>query len=224
MIRAHSFVIATFATCSVACSALAPPPPLPLQEVLVKVSADVGKPLPGVAVRPSSGKPALTDARGVARLGIPGEEGAKVDLAVVCPEGYAAPANATRITIRRASRVPEFEIPCKSFEHAVLIAFKTSGAAGIPILYLGREVARTDASGHALVELEPKVGETLEFVLDTSDAKLGALRPQSPTRSVRVPDGDEVFTVEQKFLEEKPKIVRKAAKKHFIPIDLSKAP
>ena len=207
---------------SAGCAGLRPPPPLPPQQILVRVSAGAGEPLAGVAVKPSSGKPAVTDAKGFARLEILGDEGAKVDLAVACPEGYAAPANVTRVTVRRASRTPELEIPCKGYEHAVLVAFKTTGATGIPILYLGREIARTDASGHALVELEPKVGETLEFTLDTSDPKLKFLRPQNPERSVRVPDGDEAFTVEQKFVEEKPKAVRAAVKKPQVPTDISK--
>lgn len=188
----------------------------------MRVSAGAGEPLAGVAVRPSAGTQATTDAKGVARLKILGDEGAKVDLAIGCPEGYAAPSTITRVTVRRASRTPEFDIPCKGYEHAVLIAFKTTGAAGIPILYLGREIARTDATGHALVELEPKVGENLEFTLDTSDPKLKFLRPQNPERSVRVPDGDEAFTVEQKFVEDKPKAPRVVVKKNPIPTDISK--
>lgn len=206
------------------CGGLKPPPPLPPQEILVQVSAGEGTPLAGIAVKPSAGTEAITDAQGVARLAIVGEEGAKVNLSVACPEGYAAPANITRVTVRRASRAPRFDIPCKGYEHAVLIAFKTKGAPGLPILYLGREIARTDASGLALVELEPKVGETLEFTLDTSDPKLKFLRPQNPERSVRVPDGDEAFTVEQGFVEDKPKVVRAPAKKAVVPIDLSRVP
>ncbi len=214
-------LVALIAGASSACAGLKPPPPPQPQEIQVRVTAD-GDPLAGVAVKPSAGTQAVTNARGIARLKITGEEGTKVDLSVVCPEGYAAPANVTHVTVRRASRIPEFDIPCKGYEHAVLIAFKTTGAAGIPILYLGREIARTDASGYALVELEPKVGETLEFKLDTSDPKLKFLRPQNPERSVRVPDGDEAFTVEQQFVEDKPKAGHVATKKVQAPVDISK--
>lgn len=179
----------------------------------MRVSAGDGAPLAGVTVRPSSGTIGTTDKNGVTRIQIHGEEGTKVDLAIACPDGYAAPASVTKVTVRRASKVPELDIPCKSYEHAVLVAFKTSGAVNVPILYLGREIARTDEAGYALVELEPKVGETLAFTLDTSaNEKHKHLRPQSPQRTVQVPDGEEVFTIEQKFVEERPVVVRRPGK------------
>jgi len=223
---AHEIRVGRFAfgalACALAagCAGLRPPPPLPPQEIVVRVSAGEGEPLPGVSVRPSAGTQGVTDARGVTRILISGEEGAKVDLAVACPEGYAAPAGVTRVVVRRASKAPELDIPCKPYEHAVVIAFKTTGASGIPVLYLGREIARTDESGYALVELEPKVGETLEFTLDTSDPKYKFLRPQSPERTVQVPDGEEAFTIEQKFIEDKPKVKKAAAPRPNIPKEL----
>jgi hypothetical protein len=205
------FVVAGFAV--VGCQAFQPPPPLPPQEMTVRVSAGAGEPLSGVSVRPTSGRPGITDANGVANITLAGDEGTKIDLAIACPDGYAAPAAVTRVTVRRASRVPELSIPCKPFEHAVVVAFKTTGATNVPILYLGREIARTDDAGFALLELEPKVGETLAFTLDTTDPQFRFMRPQNPERTVLVPDGEEAFTIEQKFVEDKPAAKRVLIKK-----------
>jgi hypothetical protein len=203
------------------CGSLRAPPPLGPQTILVRVSAGEGVPLEGITVRPSSGEGGVTDATGLARIAIAGAEGTKVDLSIACPEGYAAPASVTHVTVRRASRAPELAIPCKPYEHAVLIAFKTVGAANVPILYLGREIARTDDAGFALVELEPKVGETLEFTLDTSDPDQKWLRPQNPQRTVLVPDGEETFTIEQKFINDQPKAKRAPVRKPQVAVRLN---
>jgi hypothetical protein len=194
----------------------APPPPAP-QRILVQVSASNGSPLSGVAVRPSAGSSGTTNEEGVATLFLEGEEGTKIDLSVACPEGYVAPANLGRVVVRRASRAPHIEIPCKPYQHAVLIAFKTTGATNIPIRYLGEEIARTDGAGYALVELEPKVGETLDFTLGTDNPDQRWLRPQNPQRTVLVPEGEETLTIEQKFVEERPKVKKTPPKKIAVP-------
>lgn len=186
----------------------------------MRVSTGDGEPLNGVAVTTSAGPHGLTDSKGVAVLKIDGEEGAKVDLAIACPEGFATAA-ATHVTLRRADRPPLFDIPCKPYEHAVVIAFKTTGAPNLPITYLGTELTRTDAAGYALVELEPKVGESLKFTFDTSDPKLKHLRPQNPEVTIRVPDGDETFTIEQRFIEERPKVARVVKEKPKVAVDLT---
>lgn len=188
------------------------------------MTAGAGEPLANVNVRPSAGTIGMTDSRGYARIRIAGEEGSKVDLQVSCPEGYAAPTGVTKVTVRRASKTPELEVPCKPYEHAVVVAFKTTGAKGVPILYLGREIAKTDDAGYALVELEPKVGETLEFTLDTNDPKLKFMRPQNPQRTVQVPDGEETFTIEQKFVEDKPKPKGFKAPKPNVPKEIKPDP
>ena len=192
---------------STACQAMQPPPPLPAQEIIVRVSTGDGEPLHGVAIQTSAGPRGTTDDKGVAVLRIDGEEGAKVELGIKCPTGFATAA-ATHVTLRRADRPPLFEIPCRPYEHAVVIALKTTGAVGVPITYLGSELTRSDSAGYALVELEPKVGEALKFTFDTSDPKFKHLRPQNPEVTIQVPDGDETFTIEQRFVEEKPKVVR----------------
>ena len=186
----------------------------------MRVSTGEGEPLHGVGVASSDGAHGVTDDRGVTVLRIDGEEGTKIDLTIACPEGFATAA-ATRVTLRRADRPPLFDVPCKPYEHAVVIAFKTTGAANIPISYLGTELTRTDAAGYALVELEPKVDESLKFTFDTSDPKLKHLRPQNPEVTVRVPDRDETFTIEQRFVEEKPAVVRVVKPQPKLPTDLT---
>ncbi len=204
--RLRFLALAPLLAPAMGCERLYAPPPLPPQEIIVRVSASDGAPLEGVLVRTGQRTSARTDGQGMARLHVEGEEGTKVDLAVACPPGYAAPSSISKVVVRRTSRPPQLDVPCRPLEHAVLIAFKTSGATGLPIVYLGRELARTDAAGYALVELEPKAGETLTFTLDTSAPEHRYLRPQNPEVNVQVPDVDEAFAIEQKFTVERPQI------------------
>lgn len=209
---------------SLGCGLFREPPPLPPQEVLVRVRAGDKEPIAGVVVTPSAGQPGRTDGDGVAILRLDGEEGARLELSVACPAGYAASAATTSVTIRRASRPPELDVRCKHLEHAVVVAFKTTGATGVPIQYLGREIARTDDAGFALVELEPAAGETLKLTLDTSDPKFQFLRPQNPELAVLVPEGDEAFALEQKFIEDRPAAKKFVARPPPRPVNLGTLP
>ena len=86
-----------------------------------------------------------------------------------------------------------------------MFAVKAEGGPKLPIKYLGREVARTDASGaaHFLMKLKP--GEQITLQFDTSE--YDKLRPQNPTVSLFVGQSDAIELVKQPFqVEKRPQI------------------
>ena len=82
---------------------------------------------------------------------------------------------------------------------------RADGGPNLPVKHLGREVARTDASGAAHVMLKLKPDESFDLVLGTSEKAAERLRPQNPFATFIVKDRDEVFTFDQKFEQEKRK-------------------
>jgi hypothetical protein len=82
----------------------------------------------------------------------------------------------------------------------------------LPVRYLGREVARTDASGtaHVLLQVPPQESFTLELLTD--EAEGGKLHPTNPTATFLVGDRDEVFVLDQKFVRDR--IVRRGPPQH----------
>ena len=70
-------------------------------------------------------------------------------------------------------------------------------APSLACCYLGREVARSDASGVAHLVIEAETDKTIELTIDTSEQP--ALRPKSPTARFRMPNRDDVVVLEQSF-------------------------
>ena len=98
-----------------------------------------------------------------------------------------------------------------------MVAVRASGGSGLPVMHLGRELARIDEAGMALVHLDMKVGETFTLTLDTSDAKYRLLRPQNPEVSFSVLDADELYTFDPKFHEERVIVKGAAAVGPYVP-------
>ena len=59
------------------------------------------------------------------------------------------------------SKVPAYQATCPPTTRAIVVAVAAENGAGLPVLYLGREVARTDASGAASVLLHAVPGEPI---------------------------------------------------------------
>jgi hypothetical protein len=100
------------------------------------------------------------------------------------------------------SKTPEYAVSCPPKNRSIVVAVRAEGGPNLPVLYLGREVARTDASGsaHVLLKLEP--GEQFSLTLNTGDDKL--VRPQSPVASFAVGNRDDVMLFDQRFERPKP--------------------
>jgi hypothetical protein len=86
----------------------------------------------------------------------------------------------------------------------VVIAVRADNGGGLPVLYLGKQVTRTDASGAAHFALEVPPGAQFSVGLDTSDRR--DLKPQSPSKPFTVGQHDDVMIFDQRFEVEKKRV------------------
>ena len=167
----------------------------------IRISGDPGRPVAGAGLTFKSKRVATSDSTGLAQLSAHGQEGETVDFGVACPEGYRSPTNpvSLRLTrLREGSPIPEYQVTCAPALRNVVVAVRAENGADLPVKYLGREVARTDAAGaaHFLLRVEP--GAQLEVMLDTHDKR--ALRPQDPVTHFLTRSEDDVFVLDQPFV------------------------
>ena len=190
------------------CKQLEEPPPPPFR-VAVVVQSDKDVPLPGAIVRRGEKEIGKTEVNGKAVLTFHGEEGDQIDVWVKCPEGFDSPSKPTTIGLRRIGdqKLAEYPVMCPPAERKVIVAVRTDNAANLPVKYLGREIARTDASGATTFMLAGKPGDHMEFTLDTSDKANERLRPQNPAMSLVVDNKDNYYQLDQPFQVQKVTIV-----------------
>jgi hypothetical protein len=209
MTRARVPFVVSIALIAVGCTA-PPPPPL---EVAVYVRSDPGKPLPEAQVQYSGQTIATTDASGIAKLTLHGTEGESFDVMIACPAGFQSPSQPVPIVLRRLAdpgKVPQYDVRCPPTTRAAVIAVRADKGANLPVLYLGREIGRTDANGVATVLLHVRPQEAFDLMLATSgtgDARAEALRPQNPVATFTVKDQDDLFMFEPRFTVEAKKPV-----------------
>lgn len=198
-------------------STLSAPPPPPPEEITVRVHGDPDEPVAEATVGEGQGLLARTDASGSAHFKLDGADGSRFDLTVTCPAAYGGGTRSLKVVLRRGSRAPEYVTSCKRTVRTAVVAVRAPGGTGLPVMHLGRELARLDEAGMALVNLDLKVGETFTLALDTSDAKFKNLRPQNPEISFAVSDSDELYTFEPKFHEERPVVKKVVVAGPYIP-------
>jgi hypothetical protein len=176
----------------------------------VVITSDPGRGVGGARLRAGGREVATTDAEGRARLSLRGAEGDTAELALACPPGFVSPKDPVVVPLRHlspGSRGPSFAARCAPATRTVVIGIRAENGANLPVLYLGKEVARTDAWGAAHVVLSVKASEAVALVLDTQAGpadKRPRLRPQSPTLTFVARDQDDVVTLEQRFELERP--------------------
>lgn len=173
----------------------------------VRISGDPGRPVAGAGLTFKGKQVTASDSTGLARLSARGQEGETLDFGVACPEGYHSPTNplSLRLTrLREGSRAPEYQVTCAPALRDVVIAVRAENGADLPVKYLGREMARTDAAGtaHFLLRVEP--GAQLEVALDTHDKRW--LRPQDPVAHFLTRSQDDLFVFEQPFVVAREKV------------------
>lgn len=186
-----------------ACAALEPVPPPP-QEIVIRVAGDPGQPLKGATVQYNGKKVSESGADGIAPLKLNGKDGEVYELSVACPEGFLSPTKPLSVMLKRLAdpgKKPEYDVTCPPTTRTVVVAVRADNGANLPVMYLGREVARTDGAGAAHVMFKLKADESFNLVLGTDGND--RLRPQNPTASFIVRDRDDVFTFDQKFDLEK---------------------
>jgi hypothetical protein len=166
-------------------------------DLSVRVEADPGQPVEGVRLVHAGHELGATGVDGRVLIRATGNEGERIDLDITCPAAYRSPEAPLSVTLRRGAGRPEYFAACTPLARKLVVAARLEHGAGLPIRYLGREVARTDSAGvaHWLVEAED--GKTVELTIDTSERPL--LRPKSPTARFRIGDRDELVVLEQSF-------------------------
>jgi len=191
----------------------APDTPYPLA---IFVTSDPGRPVAGAKVLLKTRNVGTTDATGFVKVEVIGSEGDTIALGILCPDGFQSPERPILAGLRRlaqGSPPPKFEARCVPLIRTTVVGVRTDNGRFLPILYLGREIARTDGSGaaHFLLQLKPNE----QVVLTVSTAEKGAeqLRPQNPSLTFVSKDTDDVILLEQKFSVEPKKVYVRPAPK-----------
>ena len=174
----------------------------------VVVTSDPGRPTPGATVSLGSQPLATTDASGKALVKLGGSEGDATELVVSCPAGFESPPPIP-VALRRlssGSRAPVFDARCTPTVRTVVVGIRADNGPNLPVMYLGHEVARTDASGAAHVALTVRANEQVALSLDTGGAREARLRPENPTLTFVAKDRDDFVALDQRFEVDKPKV------------------
>jgi hypothetical protein len=177
-----------------ACSRQAP---VKSYDLTVHVEADPNQPLAGVRLIHRGKDLGITAADGRVAVRATGNEGERIELEISCPEGYRSPEAPLSVTLRRAAERPEYFAACPPLARKLVVAARLEHGVGLPIRYLGRELARSDASGVAHLVIEAESDQTVELTVDTSEQP--QLRPKSPSARFRIGAGDEIVVLDQAF-------------------------
>jgi hypothetical protein len=179
--------------------------------VVIEAESDPGQPLANVGIVLQGRELGRTEADGSLRLRLQGEPGEKHTLSIACPPDYAAPSKPLSVALRpliEEGSVPRYRAQCSPVMRSLVVAVRAKNGADLPLLYQGREIARTDADGvaHALVRVPP--AEHLAFVLDTSAPDKTQLQPYSPELTKIMPAHDDIVVFDKAFTKLEPKPVR----------------
>jgi hypothetical protein len=188
-----------------------PPPPPPPVTVFVKVVDEAKAPVQHAEIASQSQIITTTNIDGRAEITVSGREGATFLVDVRCPQGYRSPE--VPLEIRRldngSATAPEYVTKCNRLRHRLVVnvnlkAPNGASVAGLPVLYLGKPLTKTDAEGKAKVVLEGDVLERVDLTVDTNDASFAKYHPQNPVGSFEIPNLDGETAFEVKFTVDKP--------------------
>lgn len=183
-----------------------PPRPPPPQGFSFHVSSDPNKPLSGAHLVRDGKVVATSDGGGVASFQLDGRDGDTFDIAVDCPAGFQSPTQPVPVTLRRLAApgaIAEYDAACPPRTRAIVVAVKGEKGHRLPVMHLGEEIGRTDASGAATVLLHVGPQEQFDLALDTSAKDDSSLRPQNPAATFTVKNRDEVLVFDPHFTEAK---------------------
>ncbi len=187
-----------FAVLVLGCSE--PPPQAEEYQLGLTIYGDPGKPVAGARVSQGARPIAESDAEGRVAISSSGSEGQVLAFQVHCPEGYRSPPQPISVVLKRVAesdRRPEYQAHCEPLLRTAVVAVRAEHGPDLPVLYLGREVARTDSSGAAHFMLKSPPDDSIEITLDTS--QYPKLRPHNPSARFQVAQRDDVFVFEQTF-------------------------
>lgn len=183
---------------------------------IVRVRVDAYTPIEA-AVITMSGQASTTNESGEATLRPRGHEGERREVTVRCPDGFQSPTAPLVVFLHRmqeAQSRPRYEAKCTPLRRSVVLAVRIGHGPGLPITYLGRTIARTDADGVGHAVLKLSAGEPFQIRVDTSSAPL--LIPQNPIMDFPGGEGDELVLLEQD-LRRIPEVVRPSKRPRLRP-------
>jgi hypothetical protein len=171
----------------------------------IVIQAETGghTPLAGVEVSRHGRTLGTTTASGSLTLQLDGSEGQRLELQARCPGSYVPERQLVSVTLRRlqsSRKLPKYRVDCQPATRTAVVAVRATNGADLPVMYLGREVARTDSSGVAHVALTLRPGERYELGIDTTGR---ALVPKSPRAVFVVGSEDELVFFDQSFQSRK---------------------
>lgn len=176
-------------------------PPRPPQRFAVRAFSDPGKPLAGARVLLGGKVVATSDASGIAAFALQGREGQTFEVAVRCPAGYQTRSQTLAVMLRRMrspDSLTEYDAACPPRTRTIVVVVRGEAGYELPVLRLGREIARTDAAGVATVLLHVAPQDQFDLTLDTTGTH-GALRPADPVATFVARDHDDVFVFDPRF-------------------------
>ncbi|HET8939284.1 MAG TPA: hypothetical protein VFN67_37825 [Polyangiales bacterium] len=198
----------------VLCCACASPTETQLRKfpLEVHVESDPGVPLARARILYDNQERGRTASDGKLRVELAGREGETTGLRVICPEEYRSPEGPVSVALRTLvsnDALPRYHVLCPPQLRSLVVAVRTQRASALPVMYRGREIARTDDSGAAHVLLKTAPKEPVTLVLDTSGDK--QLRPKNPELNLEMPFEDKLVLFDQSFTRDAPAI-RRASK------------
>jgi hypothetical protein len=211
-VRLASCSALLFGAVATGCRSRPAPVPYPF---VVRVTGDPGKPLAGAIVSRGRVEVARTGLDGVATFDVQGAEGETIAMDVACPQGYKSPSDAVPVRLRRLSdpkQRAEYDVSCPPNIRKIVVAVRANNGKNLPVVYLGQELARTDSSGAAHVELDAAPDDTIELTLSTDEKGNERLKPQNPSAKFIVKNQDEVFVFSTDFVVEAEKHAPVAAR------------
>ena len=173
-----------------ACKAPEPPPPV---NVVLRITTTRGTPVSGAEVRLKNEVVGRSDEKGAVRVELGGREGDTFELAVHCPAPLRSPADpivARRFEIRGGDA--EQTVKCQETRRTLVVVVRAENGPNLPILYLGKEIGRTDRSGAAHVKIDADVHERVELTLSTAGEEWAGVHPQNPIAAFEPGENDDV--------------------------------
>jgi hypothetical protein len=174
-----------------------------VHSVVVRAETAGRQPLADVEIWRKGRAVGKTRATGSLTLQLEGSEGQRFELEARCPATYVPERQPLSVTLRRlveASKSPTYRVDCQPSTRTTVVAVRATNGPDLPVMYLGREVARTDSSGVAHVALTLRPGERYELRLDTTGKPL---TPKDPRAVFVVGSEDELVFFEQRFQSRK---------------------
>lgn len=173
-------------------------------DVVVRVESDPHRPLAGVAVLHQDRELARTDASGATKVTLDGRDGDVTELVVRCPAANVQPAPiAVGLHRYEGAKLSEYGVACPPLVRRAIVGVRADRGPNLPVVVLGKVVARTDAYGAAHFSLDVRPGESFDVTLDTSEKP--KMVPVSPARTFVMPSHDDILVFSQTFGSDKPR-------------------